>query len=118
VGLTILVPLVSWILERGNLISWIWDALPWLLAVLVLVKGAAAARVAQQIYDQRLLRDRTLLLGALGWCVAVLALYAVLLWLLPSVLFPNYLSALVAILAVPLVRPSAALPALARNRHR
>jgi len=48
----------------------------------------------------------------------VLALYGLLVWLVSTPFFPRYLLALVAILAIPLARLSAAPLALAWNRHR
>jgi hypothetical protein len=48
----------------------------------------------------------------------VLALYSVLVWFFSTPFVARYLLALIAILAVPLARPSAAPLALAWNRHR
>ena len=62
--------------------------------------------------------DRTLVAGAALWSGVVLALYGVFVWLLSTPLFPRYVLALVAILAIPLARLSAAPLALAWNRHR
>ena len=81
-------------------------------------KMSAAAWVAIRLYHSRVLSDRTLVTGAAGWAVAVLALYGVLAWLFFVPLMPRYLLGLVAILAVPLARLSAAPLALAWNRHR
>ncbi len=116
--LTLLVPIVPWVLRRGNLISSLWAALPWVFAVLVCCKISAAAWIVRRLMDSRLLRDRTLVIGALCWTLAVLALYGLLVWLMPTMLFHTYLLALVAILAIPLARLSAAPLALSRNRHR
>ena len=66
----------------------------------------------------QLLGDSALVVGAAGWLVAVLALYAVLAWLLSTGHFPHYILLLLAILAIPLARLSAAPLALAWNRHR
>jgi hypothetical protein len=71
-----------------------------------------------RLHDARLLTSRALLLGALAWNVAVFALYGLLLWLFPALLVRSYFLALVAILAIPLARLSAAQLALAWNRHR
>ena len=71
-----------------------------------------------RLHDSRLLSDRILVIGAACWDVAVFALYGLLVWLLPTLLFPSYFLALVAILAIPLARLSAAPLALAWNRHR
>jgi hypothetical protein len=57
-------------------------------------------------------------LGALCWDAGVLGLFAVLLWLAPALLFRVWGLALVAILAIPLVRVAASPLALAWNRHR
>jgi hypothetical protein len=86
--------------------------------VLAYVKLCAAGWVAVRLYRSRLLRDRTLVIGAAVWCGAVLALAAVLTWWIASQFFPRYLFLLLAILAVPLVRLSAAPLALDWNRHR
>jgi len=116
--LTIFVVLAQWAIRNGGWIATLWNALPWILAVLVCLKIAAAAWIAVRLHDSRLLSDRTLVIGALVWDAAVLALYGVLLWLVPTVLIPRYLVAMVAILAVPVVRVSAAPVALSWGRHR
>ncbi len=115
---TVLVPLVPWVLRRRDMIAALWNLLPWILAVGVCSKILAAAWIAVRLHASRLLSDRTLVLGALGWTAAVLALYALLVWLVPTLLFPRHLLVLVAILAIPLARLWAAPLALARNRHR
>ncbi len=116
--LAVLGPLVHWIIDNGNVQAVLWDAIPSILAVLVGFKMSAAAWIAVRLYDSRLLSDRTLLTGAASWCVAVLALYGVLAWILSVPFLPRYVPALIAILAIPLVRLSAAPLALAWNRHR
>jgi hypothetical protein len=63
-------------------------------------------------------RDSTLVTGAACWCVAVLALYEVLVWMFGTPHVPHYLLMLLAILAIPLARLSAAPLALAWSRHR
>jgi hypothetical protein len=89
-----------------------------ILAILVCVKMSAAAWIVTRLYRSRLLSDRTLVTGAVTWSVVVLALYGLLVWLVSTPFFPRYLLALVAILAIPLARLSAAPLALAWNRHR
>jgi len=111
-------PLLDWVAGNGAVRAALWDAAPTVLAVLAALKLSAAVWVAVQLYHSRLLRDRTLVIGAALWCGAVLALAAVLSWWIASEFFPRYLFVLVAILAVPLVRLSAAPLALAWNRHR
>ena len=68
--------------------------------------------------ESRLLSDRTLVLGAVCWTVTVFALYGLLIWLVSAMLIPSYFLLLVAILAIPLARLSAAPLALSWNRHR
>jgi hypothetical protein len=117
-GLSFLVaigPLVLWI---GDHVAVVWNAIPWILAVLAGLKLAAAAWIATRLYDTGLLSDRTLVAGAAGWVVVVLALHGVLLWLVATPFIPSYLLLLIAILATPLARVSAAPLALAWNRHR
>ena len=92
--------------------------LPVIFAILVGVKMIAAAFVTVRLYHSRLLSDATLVTGAACWCVAVFALYGVLVWMLDTPQIPRYLLMLVAILAIPLARLSAVPLALAWNRHR
>ncbi len=117
--LTVVVALVPWVHGNVNAFLALWKALPWILAALICCKISAAAWIAARLHDSRLLRDRTLVTGAACWLVVVLALYGLLVWLVdlpPSM--PRYLPGLVAILAIPLARLSAAPLALAWNRHR
>jgi hypothetical protein len=116
--LTLFAVLAEWVIRNGEVIAALWNALPWILAVLVCFKIFAAARIAMRLHDSRQLSDRTLILGAACWAIAVFALYGLLVWLLPTLLFRTYLLALVAILAIPLARLSAAPLALSWNRHR
>jgi hypothetical protein len=110
--------IAEWIIDNGGVQGALWDALPVILAILVCVKMSAAAWIVTRLYRSRLLSDRTLVTGAVTWSVVVLALYGLLVWLVSTPFFPRYLLALVAILAIPLARLSAAPLALAWNRHR
>jgi hypothetical protein len=116
--LFLLGPIVQFIIDHRDVQGALWDALPSILALLVCVKMSAAAWIAARLYRSRLLSDRTLISGAACWCVAVLALYGLLAWFFSTPFFPRYVLALVAILAIPLARLSAAPLALAWNRHR
>jgi hypothetical protein len=116
--LIIIGPVAQWIIDSRGVQARLWHALPWILAALVGVKMSAAAWVAVRLYSSRLLSDRALVTGAAGWVVAVLALYGLLTWLFVTPLIARYLLGLVAILAIPLARLSAAPLALAWNRHR
>ena len=114
----ILVPLGHWIIGSKAAVATLWTALPWIGAVLVCLKMIAASWIAVELHDRGLLRDRTLLLGVAYWDAAVFALFGLLLWLLPLVIFRTYVLAYLAILAVPLARLSLAPLALSWNRHR
>ena len=116
--LTLFVVLAQWIISQGRLIVTLWNAVPWIAAVLVCVKISAAVWVAVRLCESRLLSDRMLVLGAVCWSVAVFALYGLLVWLASTMLIPSYFLALVAILAPPLARLSAAPLAHSWNRHR
>jgi len=110
-------PLAQWIVDSGH-VGELWSALPLIFAVLVSFKIIAATWIAVRLYSGRLLSDRALVMGAAFWCVTVFALYGVLVWLFDTPHFPHYLLMLLAILAIPLARLSAAPLALAWNRHR
>lgn len=119
--LTVLVfiePIARWIHDTGAVRVALWNALPWILGVLVCCKTSAAAWIATRLYHHRVLSDSTLVTGAVCWLGAVLAIYGLLVWLFSTVLIPGYFLMLVAILAIPLARVSAAPLALASNRHR
>ncbi len=116
--LTVLALIGVWIDEDRNMRAVLWDALPWILVVLVSGKMFAAAWVATRLYRSRVISDRTLVTGAASWCVGVLALYGLLGWLVSGPLPPRYFLLLIAILAIPFARLSAAPLALAWNRHR
>lgn len=111
-------PIVEWIIDSRNVQRALWDALPLILAGLVGLKMSAAAWIATRLDRSRLLGDRALVAGAACWLVAVLALYGVLVWFFSTPFIARYVLALVAILAIPLARVSAAPLALAWNRHR
>ncbi|MEE2776716.1 MAG: hypothetical protein VYE73_08130 [Acidobacteriota bacterium] len=113
--LTLIVALFPWVIRNPVPLC---NALPWILAAMVLLKIVAAAWISARLYASRLLSDRTLVVGALAWSVAALGLYGLLLWLAPTLGFIRHLLALVAILAIPLARLSAAPLALSWSRHR
>lgn len=113
-----ILPAAEWIHDSGNAQVALWNAFPWILWGLVCLKMSAAAWIAVRLYDGRVLSDRTLVAGAACWLVVVLALYGVFVWFFATPLIPRYVLLLIAILAVPLARPSAAPLALAWNRHR
>jgi hypothetical protein len=116
--LAVVLPLGHWVLRSRSVMAALWNALPWIAAVFVCVKLSAAGWIAMRLQDSRLLRGRTLVLGAVCWDVAVFALYGLLVWIVPTLLIRPYVLALVAILAIPLARLSASPLALAWNRHR
>ncbi len=95
----------------------LWNAVPWIPAVLILFKMCAAAWLATRLHRDRLLGGRALVTGAAAWLAVVLALYGVFAWILDTPHIGHFFLVLLAILAVPLVRPSAVLLAVASNRH-
>ncbi len=111
-------PVAQWVVENNDAQAAVWHALPVMLALLVAGKMIAACWVAVHLVRSGLLADRTLVRGATRWLVSVLALYGVLAWMVTGPLVPQYFLVLLAILAVPLARLSAAPLALAWNRHR
>ncbi|HUE86159.1 MAG TPA: hypothetical protein VMO26_08780 [Vicinamibacterales bacterium] len=111
-------PAAEWISENGAAQVALWNTWPWVLAVLAGVKMAAASWVAVRLSSNRLVSDTALVIGAACWVAVVLALYGVLVWFADTPFIPRAILALVAILAIPLARVSAAPLALAWNRHR
>jgi hypothetical protein len=115
--LAVALPVSDWVLTNRAAFAALWNALPEIMAVLACVKIAAAMWVAIRLHATGLVRDRTLLLAAMSWDVAVFALFALLVWILPAILVERSLLAWIAILAIPLARLSAAPLALDRSRH-
>src|SRR5438874_1023590 len=116
--LILLGPIVEWIIDSPSVQRALWNALPLILAGLVGLKMSAAAWIATRLDRNRLLGDRALVASAACWVLAVFALYGVLVWFFSTPFVARYVLALIAILAVPLARISAAPLALAWNRHR
>src|SRR2546426_715175 len=116
--LILLGPIVEWIIDSPSGQRALWNALPLILAGLVGLKMSAAAWIATRLDRRRLLGDRALVLGAACWFVAGLARYGGLVWSFATPFVARSVLALIAILAVPLARISAAPLALAWNRHR
>ena len=110
-------PFFQWIDDTGRL-GEIWSALPLVFSILAAVKMSVVIWVGLRLFRKRLVSDRALVGGAAVWCAAVLALYGLLRWLLDAPHIPHYLLMLIAILAIPIARLSAAPVALAWNRHR
>jgi hypothetical protein len=111
-------PLTDQVLRNMKVQSMVWNAMPWILVALVLVKTIAGASVAIRLYDRRLIGDRALVTGAVCWLATVLAIDGVLVWFADSPAIPRYFLGAIAILNVPLARVSAAPLALESSRHR
>jgi hypothetical protein len=111
-------PLYEWLLDSAAARAWLWNWWQLFPLVLAVLKIVAAIWVASRLVRSRLVSDRALLIGAAGWMLAVFSLHAVLVWWVDMPYVPPHLLLLIAILAVPLVRVSAAPLALDWNRHR
>jgi hypothetical protein len=118
---------LAFISVGGLVVQWIvidrrfdvlWKATASILFALAVLRLAAAIWVFVRLRARRLMTDRALLLAAIVWNAAVFGVYALLASSLPGLLIRGYFLLLVAILAVPLVRLSAAPLALAWNRNR
>ncbi len=118
VFITVIGPVVQFVVDHDSARAVLWNSLPAILAALVACKMLAAGWVAARLARSGLLRDRTLARGAAGWTATVFVLYGVLAWLVSGPLVPQFVLVLIAILLVPLARVSAAPLALAWNRHR
>jgi hypothetical protein len=119
VVLVVAIPLAQWIGRNTlEIVIRIFDVVPQVAALLVAMKMAAAGWIVTRLDRSRLIESRVLLTAATLWLAAVLSLFAVLAWIADTPHIPRYGILLVAILAIPLARLSAAPLALASNRHR
>ena len=121
VGLVIVMaigPTYEWISDNADVRRWLWDAWTMFPVALAVLKVMAAIWIARRLFHTRLISDRAMVVGAACWTCAVFVLYAVFVWWVDTPLIQRHMLAVFAILAVPLVRLSAAPLALAWNRHR
>jgi hypothetical protein len=109
---------LGWILDSRYRTALVLSAIPWLMAVFVALKLVLAMRVMQRGAERGLFTRKQLIFGAIAWDACVLALYGLLAFILPEILFRRYFLLLVAMLVVPFVRLAAAPLAVAGNRHR
>jgi polyhydroxybutyrate depolymerase len=115
----VLIGLIAHLLNvSGDARIFLWNALPWIPGVLAFFKTCAAAWIAIRLHRDRRFGDRAFVTGAAVWLVVVLALYGVFAWILDTPHIGHFFMVSLAILAVPLVRPSAVLLAVASSRHR
>ena len=114
----IVVPAGHWIFTDRAAIALLWNAIPWIAAALAAFKLGVAAWIATRLHDRGLVTGRALIFAALLWDVIVFAIFGALVWIVPAMLIPADVLALVAILVVPLARISAAPLTLAWSRHR
>lgn len=106
------------LMTSGAVRSALWNGAPWIFAAVAAAKLCGAAWAAARLARSRLLGGRALVAGAGSWLAAVAALYGGLAWLLDSPHVAHYFLLLLAIVAVPLVRPALVALALAWSRHR
>jgi polyhydroxybutyrate depolymerase len=117
-SLILLGPAIHLVVTNRDVRAVLWDGVPWVLAALACLKLSAATWTASRLSRDRLLGQRALVLGAAVWLGVVLAVFGAFSWLLDTPHAPRYFLLLLAVAAVPIVRPSAAALALAWNRHR
>ena len=117
-ALLLVVGLLLWIVPLGAMLAAIWDALPWVLAAVMIMKLSAAIWIAVRGFNDRLIPEHVLLMIAACWSAGVFSLYFAFVWFVDTAFVPHYLLLLAAIVAVPLTRVTAGPVALAWNRHR
>ena len=95
-----------------------WNAAPWLIGGLALLKLALSGYVLHRVWGRGLLETPALTLLVGVWTTVVLATIGLVAWLVPSDVLPLRLAVGGTILAFPLTRIALAPLALAWNRHR
>jgi hypothetical protein len=109
---------VSWASRNPEQFARLWPALPWAVGVALALKLPAAGWVLRLNVQRKLVEARVVGWAVGAWLVAVLGLFALLAWLVPSEWACPALLAGVSVLAVPLASIGLAPLALAWNRHR
>src|ERR1051325_2049330 len=102
--ISVALPAGHWLIQNRNAMATLWNAFPWIAAVMVCVKTAAAVWIAGRLHSRGLMRRRTLPLGGIAWGPLRPAVPPLLAWIVPTLLFRAYFLVLVAMLAVPLAR--------------
>ena len=118
IGLFAMCVLAGWIIEhpekREPLLAW----LPWLLGLPVLARLLATGLALRLVLRWRLLERRVVTSWVTGWLVLALALFGVLVWVVPAGLVPRSYLAFAVVWCLPMAHLAAAPLALAWNRHR
>ena len=104
----------SWVYRHPEIQPRLVSVVPWMLAVLLLLKLGAAAAAGFWLRKLDLVESRTAAKCLLGWCAVVVGL----LLGISQVVQPNWLMAAWVVLLVPLARIAVAPIALHLNRHR
>jgi hypothetical protein len=110
-------PVAHWIVTGRHRFTVAWTAIPSIVFTLAILKLIAAVWIFGRLRERQLTTGRTLIIGASVWDAVVFGVYALLESSIPGLLIRGYFLLFVAILAVPLVRLSAAPLALAWNRN-
>ncbi len=110
--------ILGWILDTRARMAAAWSAIPWVMAGLVALKLVLAMWVMRRGAARELFTGKRLVFAAIAWDLCVLAVYGMLVLILPEILMRRYVLLLVAMLVVPFVRLAAAPLAVAGNRHR
>ena len=109
---------LQWVIRDRGAVSTLMRFASLAIPIAVGLKLAAGSWVALRLGDEGLVSDGLMLAGAALWTATVFTLYGVLVWIVPEIVARSWYLMLLAMLAVPLARISAAPLALARNRHR
>ena len=121
VGVALLVTLILsglWLSIHSEYHQACWNAAPWLVGGLALMKLALAGYVLSRARGRGLLETRAVALLVGSWIIVVLASVGLVVWLVPSGVLPLGLTMGIAILVFPLTRLALAPLSLAWNRHR
>jgi hypothetical protein len=98
--------------------EWFYEALPWILGGVVVLKFALAGWALRASHRRGQLKYDTAAKLVAGWVAGAVGLFALLAWLVPSSVVPVERLAVGVVLLLPLARLAAAPAALAWNRHR
>jgi hypothetical protein len=113
-----LVLVATWVSKQPEILGHVLALVPWLLGLLIACRLSVAGLALRAGLRRRVLAPRTAVRWVTAWVCVAAALFGLLAYAVPAERVPVYVLAFAVLIAMPMVRLTAAPLALAWNRHR